>query len=353
MRTLLRRVWYAIRRDRFEADLAEEMELHREMTLAELKARGLAPSESELAARRAFGSGALARNQSRDVWIWPWLQDLMQDVRFGARLLVKDRRFTLAAVAALALGLGATTTAFTFVNGAVLRDLPLASPDQLVWIRTVDARGRQLGVSYADVRDWREAARTLSHVGISLEFATNVTEETLPPQRFSGSYIAFEVFSMVGRAPILGRGFRPEDDRAGAPGVAIIAHSVWQTRYGGDLSVIGRAVRVNDVPTTIIGVMPEGFHFPMVSEIWVPAAQRSGPPDTIDARRGNRGVLIFAFGRLADGSTSRRRKRKWTRSPAGSHGTTPPRTRASPSRSTRSRTCIGAANGDSKRCCSW
>src|SRR5438309_7206562 len=156
MRKLLRRVWYAIRQRRFAADLAQEMEFHREMKLAELKARGLAPTDAEFAAQRALGSAALASNHAHDVWVWPWLQDLMQDVQFGARLLVKDRRSTLAAIAALALGLGATTTVFTFVNGAVLRDLPLANPDRLVSIRTVDARSRPLGVSYADVRDWRE-----------------------------------------------------------------------------------------------------------------------------------------------------------------------------------------------------
>jgi putative ABC transport system permease protein len=301
MRMMLRRLWYALRRHRHDAELAEEMAIHREMAVDALTAQGVAPADAALDARRAFGSAALARNQSTDVWIWPWLQDLTQDVRFGARLLVKDRRLTFAAVSALALGLGATTTAFTFVNGAILRDLPLASPERLVWMRTVDARGRQLGVSYADVRDWRESARTLSHVIVSLEFAINVSEDNVPAQRYNGSYISHEAFSMVGRAPIIGRGFLPDDDRTGAPRVAIIAHTLWLNRYGGDASVLGRVVRVNDVPTTIVGVMPEGFHFPIASEVWVPVAHTAGPTNTMDARRGNRGVLVFAFGRLADG----------------------------------------------------
>jgi hypothetical protein len=280
----LRRIWYLLNRRRLQRELDREMASHRAM----------------MADQRHFGSTIRLREQSADVWGWTWLDALCQDIRFGARLLVKDRRLTLAAVAALALGLGATTTAFTFVNGA-LRDIPLADPDRLVWIRTVDARGRQLGVSYADVRDWREAARTLSHVIVSLELPMNVAESGLSPQRYSGSYISFNAFSMVGRVPVLGRGFRPDDDRADAPRVAIIAHTVWQNRYGGDPSVIGRTVRVSEVPATIIGVMPEGFHFPLSSEVWVPAAHVSGPPGTVDARRGNRGVLIFAFGRLADG----------------------------------------------------
>jgi putative ABC transport system permease protein len=280
----LRRIWYLLNRRRLQRELDREMASHRAM----------------MADQRHFGSTIRLREQSADVWGWTWLDALCQDIRFGARLLVKDRRLTLAAVAALALGLGATTTAFTFVNGA-LRDIPLADPDRLVWIRTVDARGRHLGVSYADVRDWREAARTLSHVIVSLELPMNVAESGLSPQRYSGSYISFNAFSMVGRVPVLGRGFRPHDDRADAPRVAIIAHTVWQNRYGGDPSVIGRTVRVSEVPATIIGVMPEGFHFPLSSEVWVPAAHVSGPPGTVDARRGNRGVLIFAFGRLADG----------------------------------------------------
>ena len=301
MTRFLRRVWYAVRRSRIEQDLADEMAFHREMTLNDLQARGLSPPDASRAAARAFGSRALAANDSRDVWLWPWLQDLGQDVRFGARLLWKERRYSFAAVIALALGLGATTTAFTFVNGAVFKSLPFADADRLIWIRTVDVRGRELGVSYSDARDWREAARTLSHLVISAELPMNVSEETLPPQRFSGSYVSPEMFDMVGRQPILGRTFLPEDNRFQAPRVAIIAYSVWRSRYGGDPSIVGRTLRINDIPSTIVGVMPEGFQFPLVGEMWVPLGQTLGPPDTLDARRGNRGVLIFAFGRLADG----------------------------------------------------
>jgi putative ABC transport system permease protein len=137
---------------------------------------------------------------------------------------------------------------------------------------------------------------------VSFEFATNVAEEGLPPQRYGGSFVSSDVFDMVGRTPALGRAFRPEDDADGAPSVAIIAHSVWQSRYGGDRSVIGRMVRINDVPTTIIGVMPEGFHFPFRTEVWIPAVQASGPSSRVDANRGTRTVLVLAFGRLADGA---------------------------------------------------
>jgi putative ABC transport system permease protein len=300
MRSLLRRLRYAIQLRRVDDDLADEIAFHREMKTAELARQGLNPPEAARAAQRALGNDALARNRSRDVWVAPWLQDLSQDVRFALRLLVKDGRFSLAAIGALALGLGTTTAAFTFVDRAMFRDLPFASPDRLVWMHTADRRGRELGVSYADTRDWRAATRTLSHLVTTVELPMNVAEDALQAQRYHGSFISVEAFDMVGRAPILGRALQPADNYLEAPRVAVIAHTVWQSRYGGDAAAIGRVVRINDAPATIVGVMPEGFHFPMVSEIWMPIALAAGPPATLDARRGNRGVLVFAFGRLAD-----------------------------------------------------
>jgi putative ABC transport system permease protein len=302
MRKLLRRLRNVVSRRRFERELSEELAFHREMKQQEFESQGLPARDAAIAAQRALGNDALSVNHARDVWIWPWLQDLSQDARFAVRLLRKERRFSAAAILALALALGANTTAFTFVNGVVIRDLPLADPDRLVLLRMVDVRQRPLGVSYADVRDWR-AARTLSHVITSFEFAMNVSEPGLPAQRYMGSYISIDAFTMVGKSPSLGRGFRPEDDRLDAPRVAVIAHTVWTNRYGSDPGVVGRTIAVNDIATTIIGVMPERFHFPFATEIWMPAAHNMGPPATIDARRGGRNVLTVALGRLADGAT--------------------------------------------------
>jgi predicted permease len=302
MRTLLRRLRYAISRRRLERELEEEITFHREMRQQELEAEGTLPAAAASAARRALGNDALACNQSRDVWIWPWLQDLTQDIRFAGRLLVKEWRFTAAAILALALGIGANTTVFTFVNGTVIRDLPLQDADRLMFLRMVDARQRPLGVSWADARDWR-AAQTLSHLVTSFDFAMNVSEEGLPAQRYMGSYISVDAFSMVGKMPLMGRGFLLEDDTLDAPRVAIIAFSVWTSRYNRDPAIIGRVIRINDVPATIVGVMPERFHFPFATEMWMPAALNMGPPGTIDARRGNRNILATAFGRLADGAT--------------------------------------------------
>src|SRR5262245_53917261 len=259
MRQLLRRLRYVLHRNRLDDELAEEMEFHRSMSGA-----------------AAFGSAALARNQSRDVWIWPWLQDIAQDVRFAGRLLTKDRRFTIAAVAALALGVAANTTVFTFINTVLFKDLPFDEPRQIVAVGTRDARGRDLPMSYADFQDVRQAARAYQAMAAHSTAALNVSEKDLPPERLRGSFISASAFGMLRVKPILGRVFLADDEVPGAPPVVVIAHDVWTTRYGGNPAVVGREIRVNDILCVVIGVMPGGFRFPMAAQVWQPLAMMPG-----------------------------------------------------------------------------
>src|SRR5262249_16491683 len=116
--------------------------------------------------------------------IWPWLQDIAQDVRFAARMLARDRRFTAAAAVALALGIGVNTSAFTIVNAALLRALPFAAPDRLVSVRTHDPRGGALLMSYLDFRDWRAGARSFADMAGEVGTAMNVSDEARSPERF-------------------------------------------------------------------------------------------------------------------------------------------------------------------------
>jgi hypothetical protein len=132
MRQLLRRAWYAIRQRKLDAELAEEMEFHRAMTQRDLEDRGVDSADASLAARRAFGSSALASDQSRDVWIPSWLQGVGQDFRLAVRTLRATPVVTLVAVLSLALGIGANTAIFSLVNSLVLRTLPVREPSRLV-----------------------------------------------------------------------------------------------------------------------------------------------------------------------------------------------------------------------------
>jgi predicted permease len=227
------------------------------------------------------------------------MSSILQDLRYAARRLVTDRRFTLAAVAALALGIGATSAVFTLVNAVLLRSLPFTEPDRIMWLGTRDAQGRNFGVSQPDFEDWRSATRTFSGIALMQMGTVNFSADQRAPDQYDAVYISSNGFSLIGSQPAIGRGFSAEDDRPGAPAVVLLSHNVWQTRYGGDLSVVGRAISANAEPATIVGVMPPGMQFPFTTEVWLPASQRP----TAQTRAGRAGRLLMAYGRLADGMT--------------------------------------------------
>jgi len=224
---------------------------------------------------------------------------LWEDLRFAGRLLLKDKWFSLVAVVALALGIGVNATVFTFVNAVLIRGLPIADPDRTMAIGSFDrVRNRPMGVSYLDYRDWKESTKAFDAFGAYSGALANLSDEGQPPERYSGAHVTANTFGVLGARPVIGRDFVPEDDRPGAPSVALIAHKVWVNRYGSNPSVIGRTVRLNDAPTTIVGVLPEGFQFPFNSEVWMPLNQIN---NLLDQKRNAR--PLQTFGHLAPGVT--------------------------------------------------
>jgi len=224
---------------------------------------------------------------------------LWQDIRFAARLLLKDRWFTLAAGTALALGIAVNTAVFTFVNAVLIRGLPFDNPDTVMFVGTRDTRGRSMGVAYLDLEDWRAASRTIAGFSAYLGSTINVSDEGRTPEQFQGSYASGNLFKLIGQRPALGRDFTAEDDRLGAAPVVMLGHGVWQNRYGGDPATIGRTIRVNSLPATVVGVMPPDMKFPNNADLWVPRAQL--PSETRDAKRNVRNFNVVA--RLAPGVT--------------------------------------------------
>ena len=227
------------------------------------------------------------------------MSSILQDLRFAVRRLVRDRRFTLAAVAALALGIGATSAVFTLVNAVLLRSLPFDDPDRIMMISTKDAQGRIFGVSEPDFEDWRRSVRTFSGISLVQMGPVNFSADDRVPDQYDGVYISWNGFSLIGTQPVVGRGFSVEDDRPGSPPVILLSYTVWQSRYGGDRAIVGRTIRANSEPATIIGVMPPGMEFPFNSDAWLPLAQRP----TAQTRAGRAGRLLMGYGRLADGMT--------------------------------------------------
>lgn len=220
---------------------------------------------------------------------------LWEDVRFAGRLLLKDKWFTLVAAVALALGIGVNATVFTFVNAVLIRGLPIPESDRAMAISSFDrVRNQPRNVSYLDFRDWRDASRSFELMGAYNGVPVNVSDQGQPPERFQGLHMSAVVFEVVGAQPVIGRTFTVGEDRPGADPAVVLGHGVWLNRYGGNPSVIGRSIRVNDVPATVIGVMPEGFKFPFATDVWLPLGMI---PGLEEQRRNARNFQVS--GRLA------------------------------------------------------
>lgn len=198
---------------------------------------------------------------------------LLQDLRYGARTLAKNPGFALVAVMTLALGVGANTTIFSFVNGILLRPLPYPKPERLVLLdETALKQGiTSMGVSFPNFLDWREQNSVFEDVATyqgGNYSLTGVGE----PEQLRGGRVSHGLFEILRIQPPLGRTFTAEEDQPGHDAVVMLSHGLWQRRFGGDPTIVGRLVTLNNRSCTVIGVMPPGFRFPEISELWVPLA---------------------------------------------------------------------------------
>lgn len=220
--------------------------------------------------------------------------DLPRDLRLAMRLLVKDRWFTAAATFALSLGIAANTTVYTVVNTMMLRGLPVAHPDRFVAFD--DPTHGPLAVSYRDVEDWRASTTRFAGLAAYTQASMTVDDAGRAPEQFGGAYISGNGFQLLEEQPQLGRILQPQDDRRGAPAVVVLGYRVWKSRYDSDPAIVGRPIRVNGAPAVVVGVMREGFRFPLLEDIWQPLAAMAGlATDRREAR------TLRVFGRLADG----------------------------------------------------
>lgn len=232
------------------------------------------------------------------------MRGVTEDLRFAARLLAKDRGFTFVAVLALALGIGVNTTMFTAVNAICLRGLPIDEPERVMSIRMRDAREQPRDLSYRDFDDIRRELRAFDSLAAGASMTTAVREEdegggSTSADRVIAAYVSAGAFRAIGETPRIGRDFRDDDDRPGAPAVAIIGSGLWTSRYGSDPGIVGRTILVGARPASVIGVMPDRFKFPNNADLWLPLASMPGLSDQPrDAR------TLTVFGRLRDGATA-------------------------------------------------
>src|SRR5262245_41847400 len=220
---------------------------------------------------------------------------LWQDLRYGARMLLKYPGFTLIAVLTLSLGIGANTAIFSVVNAVLLRALPYPQPDRLLVLTEKTRRGR-IGVSYPNFLDWRERAQSFTEMAGFRGALLNLTGVD-KPVRLQGRAVSWNFFRMLGVRPQLGRMFVEADDRAGSASTTLLSHSLWQEKFGGDPAVIGKTISLNGNSFTVIGVLPAEFEFFRKDDLIVPLGATLSPPDQ---GRGNHSGLN-ALARLKAG----------------------------------------------------
>jgi predicted permease len=297
LRLALARLRALFRRDVVAGEIREEMQFHLDMRAKEYQGRGAPADDARRAAMRRFGSVALMQDRGYDVRGGGVMETVLQDVRYGVRLLGRDRHFSIVAVGTMALAVGASTALFSVIDSALLRPLPYPKAEQLVDVtfRTRTKAGEWRGAmapSQNDLRDWRTSGRVFTHLGQARVSAGRVIVDVTGPERVIQGRISADLLELFGVTPVLGRTVSVADTQPGAPAVVLLGHGYWRTRFDGDHGVLGRTIRVGGELTTIVGVLPAWFH--RTTAVWQPME--------VDPRAAHlRGSGTPTYGRLRPG----------------------------------------------------
>src|SRR5271157_144052 len=274
-------------------DLEEELRSHLRMEEQENLESGMPPDEAHYAALRRFGNVTLAEERSREMWRWNSAETLWQDVRYGLRMLVKNPGFTAVAVLTLALGIGANTAMFTVVNTVLLHPLPYPDSGRIVNI----ARQGGGNDSVPMFTYWQQenslfqdlTAYDFTAMGLNLSGGDR-------PELVQGIHVSRNYFRLFGAKPILGRTFAAEEDQPGGAHVVVMSYGLWQRRFGGVPSILGKTISLGGAPYTVIGILSPKFQsYPPAVDVWLPL--QADPSST------NQAHTLTVSGRLPRGKT--------------------------------------------------
>jgi predicted permease len=288
---------------RRKAELREEIESHLKMATADRVARGQSPANARREAMREFGNVPLVADVTRQQWGWLRLEWLMQDLRYALRTLGRDRGFTTVAVLILALGIGANIVVFSVVRTILLRPLPFYQPQRLVWIAPPDGGHDLSGATYSvdAFEDLRQMNRSYEDVTAYYAFSTPDNLKLTghgEPVPVTDISVAGNFFHVLGVSAELGRTFTEEESRTG--GVVLLTDGYWKRQFGGNRSIVGKAITVNDKPITVVGVLPESFDF---GAVFSPGSKVDMfDPQVMNDIREDGNTLAF-IGRLKPGVT--------------------------------------------------
>jgi predicted permease len=293
------------RRQQSERDLDSELQDHLHQEIESGIRAGMSLEEATFAAQRLIGSLSLYKEECRDARGIGFVETSMRDLRYAVRTLRRTPLFTAVAIITLALGIGANTTVFTFIENIVLRSLPVHNPEELTELNW----GGGVNFSYPNYLDLRDRNTVFSSLAAYRFYPASIGVHARNSFRVWGYQATGNYFETLGVKPLLGRFFGPaEDDRTGAHPVLIITHRLWQSRFGADPNIIGRVVKINAYPFTVIGVAPPGFsgtELVVSGDYWIPLSMepRIEPDDVLRYRTSQN---LWLMGRLRPAVTRAR-----------------------------------------------
>jgi len=277
---LLFRVRGLFRRNTVEREMDEELRAHIQDRADDLHRSGLPHAEALRRARIEFGAPERFKEECREELGNHFFEALLQDLRFGIRMLRKSPGFTIVAILTLALGIGANTALFSVVNGVLLNPLPYPQPEQLVTLHESKPNFSTGSISYPNFRDWQKDNQVFSSVAIARGTSFILTGLG-DAEQVQGRFVSSDVFPLLGIKPTLGRSFYKGEDEIGAPPIALISASFWSRKFASSPDVLGKSLTLDGQDYTIVGVIPASFHLQTQSfrtaDLYVPIGQWSNP----------------------------------------------------------------------------
>src|SRR5215218_3968741 len=288
-------------------DIDEELRLHVEMETEQNLARGMSPAEARRAAQLSFGNFDSVRDTAYTVRGGGLMETFLQDVRYGVRVLAKNKGFTAVAVLTLALGIGANTAIFSVVNDLLLRPLPYGDADRVVMLWEVTPSGRHMNTtSRANFRQWRAQGSSFEGMAAFTDQRLNLTGAG-EPEEVAAQFATPDLFKVLGVEPLHGRVLADEDGLQGSSGV-VLSYGFWKRRFGGDPGLVGKPITLNGEPFNVVGVMPPSFHWHIKqrsgtgkpAELWGVLPM---PPPGEGPGSNERGRFLSVAGRMKRGVT--------------------------------------------------
>jgi predicted permease len=287
MKTLLDRIRALIRRDAVLHDIDDELRSHLEMEADANREVGMSDEDADRAARKSFGNLGSIKDRAYEVRGGGFMETLLQDLRYGIRLLLKHPGFTLVAVATLAIGIGANTAIFSIVNAVLLRPFPFPQPDQIVMV----SEGAGGNVSYPNFADWKDDRNLFASTSaVRGDESYNFTGGG-EPERLQGRLVSAGFLSTLKVNPVLGHDFTPDDDRPGAVPKVLLSHVFWNRRFNADPAIVGRPITLNNQSYTVAGVLPRDFQFDLDADVTIPIGLSA---DRFKARAADPGIIVVA-----------------------------------------------------------